>query len=114
MQDKRYYTRYKVKFDAIGANELGIKFHLEVLDISAEGARFKAYQSLNLHKGERLQFVIKGKVKLKVKGEIRWIKENAYETEFGVQFVDMDMATREAISSLISDYALSTLLDSYL
>lgn len=114
MEEKRYYTRYKVNFPVIGADERGVKFNLETLDISAEGARFKAYEPLNLHKGERLYFLIKGKHKIKVKGEIRWIKKNQRETEFGVQFVDVDMATREVLSSLISDYALSSLLDSYL
>lgn len=38
-------------------------------------------------------------------------KENFLE--FGVRFIEMDMTVRKALSGLISNYALSSLLDIY-
>lgn len=40
-RDKRYYTRYRVRLDGIIAHEKGLNFPVEILNISAEGARLK-------------------------------------------------------------------------
>ncbi|RKX57412.1 MAG: hypothetical protein DRP29_08490 [Thermodesulfobacteriota bacterium] len=112
-RDKRYYTRYRVRLDGIIAHEKGLNFPVEILDISAEGARLKTDVIAPIHVGDRIYLLIKWKSKIKVKAEIRWMKKKENFLEFGVRFIEMDMAVREALSGLISDYALSSLLDIY-
>jgi len=41
------------------------------------------------------------------------VKEDRPYIEFGIIFTEMDMANREALSSLISEFALSALSDLY-
>ena len=42
-----------------------------------------------------------------------WVKNEKFHTEFGIMFTEMDMANREALSSLISEFALASLSDLY-
>ncbi len=112
-RDKRYYTRYKTCLKGRVATEEGYTFPVEVLDISAEGARFKIDSRFPLKRGDIINVVIKWKSPIKGKAEIRWIKSEKFHTEFGVRFVEMDVVNREALSSLVSEFALSSLSDLY-
>jgi len=111
--DKRYYTRYQVRFDGWVAHEKGFNFPVEILDISIEGARLKSETYIPIKKGDIIYLLIKWKMKIKVRGGVKWIKEDRFFIEFGVQFKNIDMQTREAISGLISEHALTSLLDTY-
>ncbi len=112
-RDKRYYTRYQVRLDGLVAHQDGFNFPVEILDISAEGARLKSETYIPIKKGDIIHLLIKWETKIKVKGEVRWVKEDKFSIEFGVQFKDIDMQTREALSGLISEHALTSLLDTY-
>ena len=111
--DKRYYTRYRAKLEGKVALEKGFAFPVEVLDISAEGARLRTDSQVPLFQGDIINIVIKWKSPIKAKGEIRWVKEERPYIEFGIKFVEMDMVNKEALSSLVSEFALSTLTDLY-
>ena len=111
--DKRYYTRYRTKLEGKVALEKGFTFPVEILDISAEGARLRTDSQVPLFQGDIINIVIKWKSSIKAKGEIKWVKEERPYIEFGIRFIEMDMANREALSSLISEYALSALSDLY-
>ena len=112
-RDKRYYTRYRTKLEGKVALEKGFAFPVEVLDISAEGAKLRTDSQIPLFQGDIIDIVIKWKSSIKAKGEIRWVKEDRPYIEFGIIFIEMDMANREALSSLISEFALSALSDLY-
>ena len=112
-KDKRYYTRYRTCLKGRVATEKGHTFPVEVLDISAEGAKLKTDSRFPLEKGDIINIVIKWKASIKAKAEIRWIKNEKLHTEFGVKFIEMDIANREALSSLVSEFALSSLSDLY-
>ena len=105
-RDKRYYTRYRTKLEGKVALEKGFAFPVEVLDISAEGARLRTDSQIPLFQGDIINIVIKWKSSIKAKGEIRWVKEERPYIEFGIRFIEMDMANREALSSLISELSL--------
>jgi len=111
--DKRYYTRYKIRLEGRVATEKGGTFPVEIVDISAEGARLKTDSQVNLNKGDIINLVIKWKSSIKAKAEIRWVKSEKFHTEFGIMFIEMNMANREALSSLISEFALTSLSDLY-
>ncbi len=111
--DKRYYTRYKTLLEGRVATEKGYSFPVEILDVSAEGARLKTDSQIPLDEGDIVNVVIKWKASIKAKAEIRWIKNKEFHTEFGIRFTEMDMANREALSSLVSEFALSSLSDLY-
>jgi len=111
--DRRYYTRYKTSLKGRVATEKGFSFSVEVLDISAEGARLRTDSKISLVENEIVNIVIKWKVSIKAKAEVRWIKNDKFFTEFGIRFTEMDIANREALSSLVSEYALSSLSDLY-
>jgi len=111
--DKRYYTRYKVSLKGRVATEKGFSFPVEVLDVSTEGARLRTDSKISLVEDESVNIVIKWKVSIKAKAEVRWIKKDKFFTEFGVRFTEMDMANREVLSSLVSEFALTSLSDLY-
>ncbi len=113
LQDKRYYSRYKVRLEGKVALEKGFTFPVEILDISAEGARLKTDNQVPINEGDIINLVIKWKGPIKTKAEIRWIKCKKPFLEFGVKFIEMNIADREALSSLLSEIALTSLLDHY-
>ncbi|MCX8041082.1 MAG: PilZ domain-containing protein [Thermodesulfobacteriaceae bacterium] len=112
-EDKRFYSRYKINLESRASLPLGINFNLEVLDISVEGAKLRADRDLSIQKGDIVFLLIKAPKKLKVKGEVRWTRKEGRGVEFGVKFVEVDMAIRETLASIISEYALSSLSDEY-
>lgn len=111
--DKRYYTRYRTSLEGRVATERGVTFPVEIVDISAEGARLRTDSQIFLIEGDYISLVIKWKSSIKAKAEVRWIRNEKSHTEFGIRFTEMDMANREALSSLISEIALSELSDIY-
>lgn len=113
IKDKRYYTRYRIRLEGKVATEKGSAFPIDVLDLSIEGARLKTDKEVWLTEGDIVYLVIKWKVPIKAKAEVRWIKQEKFNTEFGVRFFEMSIKDRETLSSLISEYALSSLLDTY-
>lgn len=112
--DKRYYTRYHISADCIIGLERGITYPAEVLDLSAEGAKLRTYQEVDLRVGDYINIVVKAKHKFKAKAEIRWITKDSLATTFGVKFVEMSMQDKEVLSELLSEIALSGLSDYYL
>jgi len=112
--EKRYYTRYPIVCDAIAALETGISFHCEIRDLSAEGARLRIYSKPLIKEGDILYLNIKCKYRIKVKAQVRWVKEFDRFIEFGVKFIEIPIQDRESLSELISEFALSILSDSYL
>lgn len=111
--DKRYYTRYKTILEGRIATEKGYSFPVEILDVSAEGARLKTDSQPLLDEGDIVNVVIKWKTSIKAKAEVKWIKSKEFYIEFGIRFTEMNMANREALSSLVSEFALSSLSDLY-
>jgi len=111
--DRRYYTRYKTSLKGKKKKKKGFSFSVEVLDISAEGARLRTDSKISLVENEIVNIVIKWKVSIKAKAEVRWIKNDKFFIFFGIRFTEMDIANREALSSLVSEYALSSLSDLY-
>ena len=107
--DKRYYNRYRVSLEGRVATEKGVIFPVEIIDISGEGLRIKTDSQVFLNKGDIVNVLIKWKSSIKGKAEIRWIRNEKSYTEFGVMFIEIDMPNREALASLISEIALSTL-----
>jgi len=112
--EKRYYTRYPIICDAIAAFETGINLQCEIRDLSAEGARLRTYSKPYIKEGDILYLNIKSKYRIKVKAQVRWVKEFDRFIEFGVKFIEIPIQDRESLSQLISEFALSTLSDSYL
>ncbi len=112
-KDKRYYTRYRIILEGRVFHEKGFILQVEVLDINIEGVRLRTDSVIPLLEEDKVDVVIKWKSPIKVKGEIKWIKENKPYIEFGVKFTEMDMANREALASLVSEYALSSLMNSH-
>lgn len=113
-KDKRYYTRYKIRLEGKVAIEKGQVFQVEILDLSIEGARLKTDRDIPLYEGDIINLLIKWKSSIKCKAEIRWVKTERFNTEFGVKFIEMPMKDRETLTSLISEHALTNLLDTYL
>ncbi len=113
LKDKRYYSRYNVKLQGKVASEKGFTFPVDILDISAEGARLKTDNLVPINIGDIINLVIKWKGPIKTRAEVRWIKSKRPFLEFGVKFIEMNMSDREALSSLLSEIALTSLLDHY-
>ncbi len=111
--DKRYYTRYEVWLPRKVAEEKGIVVPVEISDISIEGARVKTDEPLPISVGSIVYLLVKWKISIKVKGEVRWLKKEGPFLEFGIKFLEVDMSTRQALAALISDYALSNLSEVY-
>jgi len=111
--DKRYYTRYTIRLKGKVAHEKGFTFSVDIEDLSIEGARLRTYDYVPIERGDHVYLVIKWESSIKVKGEIRWIKQGKPFIEFGVKFTEMHMEDRETLSSLISQYALTNLTDEY-
>ncbi len=111
--ERRYYTRHHLRCECIIAFESGIKTQGEILDISAEGARLRIDTVFFIDSGDILYLNIKCKYKIKLKAQVRWVKQNKF-TEFGVKFIEMSMQDRESLSQLISEMALSNISDIYL
>lgn len=112
--DKRYYTRYKISLEGRVATERGVTFPVEIVDISAEGARLKTDFQISLIEGDCINLVIKWRSSIKAKAEVRWVRKEKLFTELGIRFTEIDMANREALSSLISEIALAELSDLYI
>jgi len=113
MNDKRYYKRYKVFLEGKAEACGGVLFSVEVLDISIEGARLRTSSQIPLKEGEVVNMIIKWKTPVKAKAEVRWVKNNDFFTELGVEFKEMDMTSRKTLSFLISNLALSSPSDVY-
>ncbi|QER42034.1 PilZ domain-containing protein [Thermodesulfobacterium sp. TA1] len=113
-RDKRYYTRYKIKLEGKIGTERGQVFPVEILDLSIEGARLKTDRDIPIEEGDIINLVIKWKSTIKCKAEVRWIKRERFNTDFGIKFIEISMKDRETLSSLISEHALTNLLDTYL
>lgn len=111
--DKRYYTRYKIRLEGRIAGEKGYAFSVEVLDVSAEGARLKTFSQVPFVEEDKVNLVIKWKTSIKAGAEVSWIKNESLFTEFGIRFTEIDMANRQTLSSLISEFALASLHDVY-
>ncbi len=111
--EKRYYTRHHLRCECVIAFESGIKTQGEILDISAEGARLRIDTVFFIDSGNILYLNIKCKYKIKLKAQVRWVKQNKF-TEFGVKFIEMSMQDKESLSQLISEMALSNISDIYL
>lgn len=112
-REKRFYTRYPLNCECIVAFESGLKFEADIIDISAEGAQLRVDRPVFVKLGDILFINIKCKYKIKVKAEVRWLRQDKF-THFGVKFIELSMQDRETLSKLISEMALSTLSDAYL
>lgn len=114
VEDRRFYSRYRVNLESRASLPSGTNFNnLEVLDISIEGAKLRADYDLPIQKGDIVFLLIKAPKNLKVKGEVRWTRKEGRGVEFGVKFIEVNMAIRETLASIISEYALSSLSDEY-
>ncbi|MGB9761563.1 MAG: PilZ domain-containing protein [Caldimicrobium thiodismutans] len=114
MIDKRYYTRYPLICDALVALESGLTFSAEIRDLSIEGARLRIYGNPFIKEGDIIFLNIKCKYKIKLKAQVRWIKNSDKWIEFGVKFLEISMQDQETLSQLLSEYALTTISDVYL
>ncbi len=112
--EKRYYTRYPILCDAIVALESGINFSTEIRDISVEGARIRIYGCPFIKEGDIVYLNMKCKYRIKLKAQVRWVKNFEKWVEFGVKFIDMSTQDQETLSKLVSEFALSSLSDIYL
>ncbi len=114
MIDKRFYTRYPVICDAIVSFESGLNYPAEIRDLSAEGAKLRIYGKPFIKEGDHFYLSIKGKYKIKLKAEVRWINNFEKWVEFGAKFVEISMKDQESLSKLLSEFALSSLNEIYL
>lgn len=112
--DKRFYSRYPVVIEAIGAHEKGFTVKGELLDLSIEGAKLRIDGVYPLKEGDYLYLAIKGDIKLKIKCRIMWLKIEMGKTIMGLKFENLDLKASQSLSSLLSDLALSSLSDRYL
>ncbi len=112
--EKRYYTRYSVNADCIVGFETGYVFEAEIKDLSAEGAKIRTLHEVSLKVGDIIYLNIKGKYKLKLKAEIRWINKVDIYTYMGLKFIDVNIEEKQTLSQLLSELALSDLSDIYL
>lgn len=87
--EKRYYTRYPFFAECIIGLEKGITFSAEILDLSAEGAKLRTLQEVDLKVGDYIYLSVKSKHKFKGKAEVRWLAKDNIFTIFGVKFVEL-------------------------
>jgi len=113
INDKRYYSRYKVLLPGRVGDAKGIVVDVEIIDISIGGARVRIDQIIPISVGDVIYLLIKWKRSIKVKGVIKWINKKNNFLEFGIQFVGVPMDAVQDLSDLISEFALSKLTDEY-
>ncbi len=111
-RDRRIYNRYKTNLKGKIALPKGSAFSVDIIDVSIEGARLRTDSPVLMFEGEVINLLIKWDKPIKIQAEIRWIKEGKLNTEFGVKFIEMDMANREALASLVSEHAFSSIINS--
>ena len=113
INDKRYYSRYKVLLPGRVGDVKGIVVDVEIIDISIGGARVRIDQIIPISVGDVIYLLIKWKRSIKVKGVIKWINKKNNFLELGIQFVGVPMDAVQDLSDLISEFALSKLTDEY-
>jgi len=113
MLDRRQYTRYKTYLKGKAATVKGYSFPVEILDLSIEGAKLKTDKDIPVENGEIIYLAIQWKSSIKAETEVRWIKQEKFNTQFGVKFIKMPIEDKEAFRTYISDYALTQTSDVY-
>ncbi len=59
MQNKRFYTRYRVDADVRIGTKSGVTYKAELVDLSTEGAKVRLYDVPDLHQGEEVYLRIR-------------------------------------------------------
>jgi c-di-GMP-binding flagellar brake protein YcgR len=114
MQNKRFYTRYRINADTRIGTLDGKIYKGDLVDLSAEGARLRLYDIPELNQGDIVYLLIKFKdVNFKTKAEVRWIKADKL-TEIGLTFKEMTIADRQVLSEILTEIAMASLEDSFL
>ena len=114
MQNKRFYTRYRINTDTRIGTLDGKVYKGELVDLSAEGARLRLYDIPELNQGDIVYLLIKFKTyNFKTKAEVRWIKVDKL-TEIGLKFKEMTIADRQVLSEILTEIAMASLEDSFL
>jgi len=114
MQNRRFYTRYRVNADVRIGTTSGKVYKAELVDLSAEGGRIRLYDIPDLNQGDGVYLLIKFKqFNFKAKAEVRWIKKDKF-VDVGLKFKEMTMADRQVLSEILSEIALANLEDSFL
>jgi c-di-GMP-binding flagellar brake protein YcgR len=114
MQNKRFYTRYRINADTRIGTLDGKVYKGELVDLSAEGARVRLYDIPELNQGDIVYLLIKFKTyNFKAKAEVRWIKADKV-TEIGLKFAEMTIADRQVLSEILTEIAMASLEDSFL
>jgi len=114
MQNKRFYTRYRINADTRIGTLDGKVYKGELLDHSAEGAKLRLYDIPELNQGDIVYLLIKFKTyNFKAKAEIRWVKADKF-MEIGLKFVEMTIADRQVLSEILTEIAMASLEDSFL
>jgi c-di-GMP-binding flagellar brake protein YcgR len=114
MENKRFYTRYRIDADTRIGTLDGKIYKGELVDLSAEGARVRLYDIPELNQGDIVYLIIKFKTyNFKAKAEIRWIKADKF-MEIGLKFIEMTIADRQVLSEILTEIAMAILEDSFL
>jgi len=114
MQNKRFYTRYRIDADTRIGTLDGKVYKGELVDLSSEGARVTLYDIPELNQGDIVYLLIKFKAhNFKAKAEIRWIKADKL-IEMGLKFTEMTIENRQVLSEIISEIAMASLEDTLL
>ena len=114
MQNRRFYSRYRISADARVGTLDGKVYKGELVDLSAEGARVRLYDIPELSQGDIVYLLIKFKAcNFKAKAEIRWIKADKL-IEMGLKFTEMAIENRQVLSEIISEIAMASLEDTLL
>jgi c-di-GMP-binding flagellar brake protein YcgR len=114
MENKRFYTRYRIDADTRIGTLDGKIYKGDLVDISAEGARVRLSDIPELNQGDIVYLLIKFKTyNFKAKAEIRWIKTDKF-MEIGLKFIEMTIADRQALSEILTEIAMANLEDSFL
>jgi len=116
MQNKRFYTRYRINADTRIGTLDGKVYKGELVDLSAEGARVRLYDIPELNQGDIVYLLIKFKTynfKAKAKAEVRWVKADKF-MEMGLKFIEMTIADRQVLSEILTEIAMASLEDIFL
>ena len=114
MQNKRFYTRYRIDADTRIGTLDGKVYKGELVDLSTEGARLRLYDIPELNQGDIVYLLIKFKTyNFKTKAEVRWIKADKV-MEIGLKFVEMTIADRQVLSEILTEIAMASFEDSFL
>jgi c-di-GMP-binding flagellar brake protein YcgR len=114
VQNRRFYTRYRINADTRIGTIDGKVYKGELVDLSAEGARVRLYDIPELNQGDEVYLLIKFKyVNFKTKAEIRWIKADKL-MEMGLKFTEMTIANRQVLSQILTEIAMASLEESFL